>query len=32
MYNNKFCMFETPVFSEDFPVHTKEMRNPHSED
>ena len=32
MYNNKFGMFETPGFSEDFPVHIMEMRNPLSVD
>ena len=32
MYNNKFGMFDTPGFSEDFPVHIKEMRNPYIED
>ena len=28
MYNNKFGMFETPGFSEDFPVHIKEREIP----
>ena len=32
MYNNKFGMFDTPGFSEDFPVYIKEMRNLHSVD